>query len=56
MKNVREYLRLRMQKTRSTLNVLCSSQSKQLLFRNLFIILRKSHHFSMRDFDDANFR
>ena len=41
-----------MQKTRSALNVLhevlCSSQSKQLLFRSFFIISRKFHHFSMR--------
>ena len=58
IKNVRqrEYLRLKMQKTRSTLNVLCLSQSKQLSFRNSFIIWRKSHHFSMRTFDDANSR
>ena len=67
MKNVREYLRLRMQKTRSALNVLhkvlCLSQSKQLSFRNFFIISRKFHHFSMRReismtraFDDASFR
>ena len=52
MKNVREYLRLRMQKARNALNVLhemlCSSQSKQLSFRSFFIISRKFHHFSMR--------
>ena len=52
MKNVKEYLRLKMQKVRSALNVLhemlCSSQSKQLSFRSSLIISRKLHHFSMR--------
>ena len=67
MKDMREYLRFRMQKTRNALNVLhkvlCSSQSKQLLFRSSFIISRKFHYFSMRReismtraLDDASFR
>ena len=51
-KNVKKYLRLRMQKIRSALNVLhemlCLSQSKQSSFLNSFIISRKHHHFSMR--------
>ena len=52
MKNVKKYLKLRMQKARSVLNVLhevlCSSQSKQSSLRSSLIISRKSHHFSMR--------
>ena len=64
-KNVKKYLKLKMQKARSALNVLhkmfCLSQSKQSLFRNFFIISRKFHHFAkvfdaMRNLDDASSR
>ena len=62
MKNVKRYLRLKMQKTRNALNMLfkmlCLSQSKQLSLRNSFITSRKFYHFSMRceNLDDASFR